>query len=115
MRIIKYKDKYNTYIKIENLKGLNELDFLIDFLKFLKKDRLLSNNVLVNGYENSNKMVVFYVKGQKLDTDIWVYAPATIKWSIDVDDEALNELLLNHLSQSLKLFFEATEEKVELV
>lgn len=120
MKIIKFKDNWNTYIKIDGIKGINELDFLLDFLRFLQKDNILNKNVLINGYEKGNKLINFTIKDAELGnylarTDLWVYAPSVVKWSIDVDNDRINKIVFNNLSLCLQIFFEEKGETVDIV
>ena len=112
MKIEKVKEPSSTYIKIDGLKENFELDFLLDFLRFLKKDNILNKNKLSNGYENANKIVDFTIKDH---TDLWINAPRILKWYIDGDNDRIINQVLNNLTLCLQIFFEDKKETVEVI
>ena len=120
MKIEKVKEPFSVYIKIDGLKENFELDFLLDFLRFLKKDNILNKNQLANGYENANKIVDFTIKDIDnkeivIHTDLWINAPKILKWYIDGDNDRIVNQVLNNLTLCLQIFFEDRKETVEVI
>ena len=120
MKIEKVKEPFSVYIKIDGLKENFELDFLLDFLRFLKKDNILNKNKLSNGYENANKIVDFTIKDIDnkeivIHTDLWINAPRILKWYIDGDNDRIVNKVLNNLTLCLQIFFEDRKETVEII
>ena len=120
MKIEKVKETFSVYIKIDGLKENFELDFLLDFLRFLKKDNILNKNQLSNGYENANKIVDFTIKDIDnkevvIHTDLWINAPRILKWYIDGDNDRIVNKVLNNLTLCLQIFFEDKKETVEFI
>ena len=120
MKIEKVKEPFSVYIKIDGLKDNFEFDFLLDFLRFLKKDNILNKNKLSNGYENANKIVDFTIKDIDnkeivIHTDLWINAPRILKWYIDGDNDIIVNNVLNNLTLCLQIFFEDRKETVEII
>ena len=120
MKIEKVKEPFSVYIKIDGLKDNFEFDFLLDFLRFLKKDNILNKNKLSNGYENANKIVDFTIKDIDnkeivIHTDLWINAPRILKWYIDGDNDRIVNKVLNNLTLCLQIFFEDRKETVEVI
>ena len=88
MKIEKVKEPFSVYIKIDGLKENFELDFLLDFLRFLKKDNIF---------------------------DLWINAPRILKWYIDGDNDRIINQVLNNLTLCLQIFFEDKKETVEVI
>ena len=120
MKIEKVKEPFSVYIKIDGLKENFEFDFLLDFLRFLKKDNILNKNKLSNGYENANKIVDFTIKDIDnkeivIHTDLWINATRILKWYIDGDNDRIVNKVLNNLTLCLQIFFEDRKETVDVI